>query len=767
MLVAGTFYDFRPSAADPNGDPLTFSINKRPRWATFDPSTGRLHGTPVVSDVGKIKGVQISVSDGTSKKSLGKFSIKVVAGKPPTISGAPGTAVTEGQAYAFQPTAADSDLQTLRYGIINKPTWATFDAATGRLSGTPPKGSAGTYANVGISVTDGASTASLASFTITVAAAANAAPQILGTPPGSVQVGQTYDFVPAAADADGDTLRFAIVNAPSWASFDSTNGRLTGKPQAGNEGPYADIVISVSDSKLISFLPPFTITVAAAPANKPVTPNSPPTISGTAPAERRRRRAYAFQPSASDVDADPLTYSASNLPAWLAINAGTGRVSGVAPTGSAGTYTGIVVTVSDGKASVSLPAFSITVTKAAPTNAPPTITGSPATGVKAGQEYSFRPTASDADGDALSYSIGNKPAWLTFNFATGQLLGTPSDANVGTYSNIRVTVSDGKSSATLPAFSITVSASSSVNSPPKISGSPAASVKEGIAYSFTPSASDPDGQALRFGIANMPAWAVFDNVTGRMSGTPDVGTAGVYSNIVISVSDGQVSATLPAFSVTVVPATQPNQAPTISGTPATSVSVGQAYSFQPGASDPDGQVLAFGIANKPDWANFDIATGKLTGTPAAADVATYANVVISVSDGAALGDAAGLQHRRQSPGHRLGRADLDRPDPERGRHPADQPGRLQDPLRLVLRGPEPGGGRPEPGPHQRHDRGPGRRYLVLHGRLVHQYGCRERPDRRRLQDDPVGSRGLSPQGTVPSFRSRRGQSPGTGQSLPF
>jgi hypothetical protein len=174
-----------------------------------------------------------------------------------------------------------------------------------------------------------------------------------------------------------------------------------------------------------------------------------------------------------------------------------------------------------------------------------------------------------------------------------------------------------------------------VNSPPKISGSPAASVKEGIAYSFTPSASDPDGQALRFGIANMPSWAVFDNVTGTMSGTPAVGSAGVYSNIVVSVSDGQESATLPAFSVTVVPATQPNQAPTISGTPATSASVGQAYSFQPSAADPDGQSLAFGIANKPDWASFDIATGKLTGTPAAADVATYANVVISVSDGAA------------------------------------------------------------------------------------------------------------------------------------
>ena len=715
-----------------------------------------------------IKAIQISVSDGTSRKSLGKFSIKVVKGQPPTISGAPGTAVTEGQAYVFQPTAADSDLQTLRYGIINKPTWATFDPATGRLSGTPPKGSAGAYANVGISVTDGASTASLASFTITVAAAANAAPQMMGTPSGSVQVGQTYDFVPAAADADGDALRFAVVNAPSWASFDATTGRLTGKPQAGNEGPYADIVISVSDGKVFGFLPPFTITVAAAPANKPVSPsNTPPTISGTAPASAGEGAAYAFQPSASDVDGDTLTFSVSNTPAWLAINTSTGRLGGTPPAGSAGTYSGIVVTVSDGKASVSLPAFSITVTKAAPTNSPPTITGSPPTGVKAGQEYSFRATVADADGDALSYAIGNKPAWLNFNFTTGQLLGTPSDAQVGTYSNIRITVSDGKSSVALPAFSITVSASSSANSPPKISGSPAASVKEGIAYSFTPSASDPDGQALRFGIANMPAWAVFDNVTGRMSGTPAVGTAGVYSNIVISVSDGQVSATLPAFSVTVVPATQPNQAPTISGTPATSVSVGQAYSFQPGASDPDGQVLAFGIANKPDWANFDVTTGSLTGTPADADVAYVLERRDLGIGRRRLGDAAGLQHRRQSPGHRLGRADLDRPDPERGRHPADQPGGLQDPLRLVLRCPEPGGGRPEPGHHQRYDREPGRRHLVLHGRLVHQYRRRERPDRGRLQDDPVG------EGTVPSEGGlspasdrvgRRDSSPGRGQS---
>ena len=256
-------------------------------------------------------------------------------------------------------------------------------------------------------------------------------------------------------------------------------------------------MISVSDGTVFSSLPPFTITVTAAPANKTETPNNPPTISGSAPRGAVEGVSYTFQPGASDADGDTLAYSASNLPTWLAIDAGTGRLGGTPPAGSAGTYSGIVVTVSDGKASASLPAFPITVTKVAQANTPPTITGTPATGVRAGQEYSFRATVSDADGDAISYTISNKPAWLSFNFTTGQLQGKPSDLQVGTYSNIRIAVSDGKSSATLPAFSITVTASSSVNSPPKISGSPAASVKEGIAYSFTPSAADPDGQALR------------------------------------------------------------------------------------------------------------------------------------------------------------------------------------------------------------------------------------------------------------------------------
>jgi hypothetical protein len=70
--------------------------------------------------------------------------------------------------------------------------------------------------------------------------------------------------------------------------------------------------------------------------------------------------------------------------------------------------------------------------------------------------------ASDANKDALAFSIDNKPSWATFNTATGQLSGTPTAAS--TFSNIVIRVSDGKATAALPAFSIAV-ASVSVTAP--------------------------------------------------------------------------------------------------------------------------------------------------------------------------------------------------------------------------------------------------------------------------------------------------------------
>ena len=78
-----------------------------------------------------------------------------------------------------------------------------------------------------------------------------------------------------------------------------------------------------------------------------------------------------------------------------------------------------------------------------------------------------------------------------------------------------------------------------------------------------------------------------------------------------------------------------NNAPTISGAPPTSIKIGDPYSFQPAASDPDGDNLTFSIEAKPAWATFDAATGALSGTPEAGDEGSYGGISIAVSDGSA------------------------------------------------------------------------------------------------------------------------------------
>jgi hypothetical protein len=92
----------------------------------------------------------------------------------------------------------------------------------------------------------------------------------------------------------------------------------------------------------------------------------------------------------------------------------------------------------------------------APSNRAPTISGNPNTSVLMGEQYSFTPSASDADNDPLTFSVQGEPSWLTINSGSGALTGTPTLADVGSYSGIVVSVSDGSASASLPQFGVDV-----------------------------------------------------------------------------------------------------------------------------------------------------------------------------------------------------------------------------------------------------------------------------------------------------------------------
>jgi hypothetical protein len=89
---------------------------------------------------------------------------------------------------------------------------------------------------------------------------------------------------------------------------------------------------------------------------------------------------------------------------------------------------------------------------------PLAISGTPTPQLDPGQSYHFVPTvtADTSDSTALKFSVQNRPAWMAFNAATGEISGTPSSSDIGDYVNILISVAKGTSSASLPAFSVTV-----------------------------------------------------------------------------------------------------------------------------------------------------------------------------------------------------------------------------------------------------------------------------------------------------------------------
>jgi hypothetical protein len=213
------------------------------------------------------------------------------------------------------------------------------------------------------------------------------------------------------------------------------------------------------------------------------------------------------------------------------------------------------------------------------------LSGAPVATIVAARYFSFQPGLSNPNGSRLTFAVSNRPSWARFDPGTGRLYGTPLPSSVGTFRNIVISASDGVERSVLPAYSITVLPLPNI--PPAISGNAPTTVLPGQAYSFQPTARDPNGLRITFGIYNKPAWLTFDSATGRLYGTPGVTDAGVHSNIVITAYDGYFKAVLPAFSIAVGAAASQPATPPVNQAPAGPVTV----QWLPPTQNTDGSAL--------------------------------------------------------------------------------------------------------------------------------------------------------------------------------
>ena len=321
----------------------------------------------------------------------------------------------------------------------------------------------------------------------------------------------------------------------------------------------------------------------------------------------------------SDIDGNPLTFLIASAPAHGTLG---GNAPGVLYTPAANYYgpDSFTFTVSDGTLVSS--AATVTVTVASVNDAPA------AEGQIAVTEEdtvaALNLAATDADGDAVTYSILQPPVHGTLSGSLPNPIYSPNPDFQGSDS-FTFSASDGLLVSTPGVVSLAVTP---VNDAPLAAGQSAAT-QEDVSAAITLTGSDVDGDVLSYAIINPPA-------RGTLSGSPPALTYVPASNFhgndsfTFTVTDGERVSAPAMVSVTVTPVDDPPVAldASITTTMETAVNV----ILQ--ASSVDGETLSYSVLTNPSSGILSGTAPNLVYTPAPGFVGSV-SFTFQASSGAA------------------------------------------------------------------------------------------------------------------------------------
>jgi hypothetical protein len=604
-------YIYDVEAADPDGDILTYSLSTYPSGMTIDSATGLITWTPTNSQVGA-NNVYILISDGKGGTDTQSFMITVAnANDAPTIISSPITTATEDQLYGYDVDATDVDVgDTLTYSLTAYPTGMMIDANQGVISWTPTNAQVGPNP-VTVVVSDENGGVDTQLFTITVSNV-NDPPTIISVPIATATEDAQYTYDVEATDVDvGGTLSFSLTTKPSGMTIDIVTGLILWTPINGQVGSN-NVVVLVLDGNGGTDTQSFTINVANM--------NDPPTITSTPITTATDDALYTYDVDASDVDVgDTLTYSLTAYPTGMTINATTGHIEWTPNDDHIGTNS-VTILVSDGNGGTDTQSYSISVTDI---NDPPTIISTALTAAMEDTEYTYDVDVLDPDKDTLAFSLTTNPSGMTIDSATGLILWTPINGQVGS-NNVVVLVLDGNGGTDTQSFSITVS---NANDPPTITSLPFTTATQDALYTYNVDATDVDvGDSLTYNLTAYPAGMTINSSTGVISWSPTNAQVGGKS-VTVEVFDGNGEKDTQTFIITVANVNDP---PTFTSQPVTTAAEETEYFYEVEALDIDGDTLTYSMLNYPNGMVIDSDGGTITWTPTNAQVGTHPIIVIII-----------------------------------------------------------------------------------------------------------------------------------------
>ncbi len=358
------------------------------------------------------------------------------------------------------------------------------------------------------------------------------------------------------------------------------------------------------------------------------TPVAPPDVDNPGPQSNAEGDAVDLPIGATDPNGYTLSYDAVNLPAGLAIDSGTGVISGTVDYEAAedfdGAYPVTVIVANDQGGSSSI-SFDWTISD---TPRPPVVTNPGSQSSTAGAAVSLPINASQPDGDALSFDASGLPLGLSIDSGTGLISGTidPSAGSNTAYS-VTVTVTD-DTTATSQTASQTFAWTVGAGVPGPLMDSPGDQVgAAGDTVDLALNAGDSGGYPLTFSAAGLPAGLGIDPTSGEITGTlANSAASSTPYSVTILASDGQASLSQTFnWSVGAVGLTNPGDLTNLAG---------DTVLFSPTATDALSNALSFSATGLPSSLTIEMGTGVIYGTIDSADagISPYA-VTIYATDG--------------------------------------------------------------------------------------------------------------------------------------
>ncbi len=441
------------------------------------------------------------------------------------------------------------------------------------------------------------------SFAVSIADDLNSAPNITSSASSQATAGEDYRFQLETSDADlGDDVQFSLVDAPDVLSIGRYSGVLSATDLV--EGIYT-ITIRAEDLSGAAAEQVHFLTVSPVDNNAPVIESDPVTAVTAG-------QAYVYDVLAHDPDGDELIYLLSRSQPGMTIVAETGQIRWIPGNDDVGVKSA-EVTVTDINGAATKQYFLIDVADANEDNHPPVINSVPSGVVYAGQYYEYQVEANDPDDDSLTYALNSSVSGMSIS-TTGQFTWLPSVNLVGQSVIVEIQVSDGKGGTATQKLTLPVN--ESANHGPVITSTPQTGSLVSQPFTYDVEAEDPDDDILNYRLDQAPNGMSIDADSGLIAWLPD--TNGDFP-VTVVVSDGVLEVTQ-TFTITVV---LPNQSPTITSTPVTTVRQGLTYRYQITATDPEGEAINYALASSPAGMQIDTATGLLTWTPGVDQVGVH------------------------------------------------------------------------------------------------------------------------------------------------